>query len=697
VSGFDFDALRDPVAPDPGSRERALVEARARQLRARNRRTRIVLSATSLVAVVAIVAGVVAVTHQTGPTVTVENPSTTLPPATTPTTAGPSVDGRFIPPTTMENGLVTLPVTFPSGETTTLRYPPAMKIAQLGFGGGVGVGYPVTSGALRCCGKVVSIRYTTIQHLYGDAKPIKVYRGANGEAVPFFHGYQSVPPVTAQLDYLVFQFGPWLVQVYDVRHSGDFELRMTDAQRAMWARSLTGTTDSSGYLVLHAQAPLSVDNGLESGFGADPGNRVELDPHLYCDQPESDTAHRRPSNSNGTFGLSWCVNKELHVAASGSASFAVEAGALQVDPLGTPLTRTTTPTTTTTLPPHTAIPAESASFVSADQGWVLQRDAGCSHDPCRSRIAHTTDGGKTWQALSVVGRLPYSTQIRFADALHGFAFTTTANAGAASLLESKDGGKHLRRLVTPFSNISDLTISDGIVYVVGIPSGTPTNGAFPGFRIWSAPVDDLNWKMDPLVIPTGAGPVPEQQLVFAGSSGWLINSDRGVVSGARFSSTTGRWAEWTPPCKDVNGSASLSASTSTDLVAVCSPGFATDSKITYIEFSHDAGATFRRRAGSAHRGHRRRNGTAANDRRRRDVADRREQRRPDAARRHLWLRGDGRLRVHDADAGIHRDGQRELVHDVRRRRDLEASDAAVRASARTSNTTPTASNTMRLV
>ena len=94
MSGFDFDALRDPVAPDQ-ARANGHVEAPDCCAQPAHR---IVLSATSLVAVVAIVLGVIAITHKPGPTVTVENPSTTLPPTTSPTTAGRSIDGRFIRP-----------------------------------------------------------------------------------------------------------------------------------------------------------------------------------------------------------------------------------------------------------------------------------------------------------------------------------------------------------------------------------------------------------------------------------------------------------------------------------------------------------------------------------------------------------------------------------------------------------------------
>src|SRR5205823_9715917 len=54
---IDFDSLRDPDAPIPGDRQRAGVNQRARQLRARSRTNRLALSSVSVVAVVALVFG----------------------------------------------------------------------------------------------------------------------------------------------------------------------------------------------------------------------------------------------------------------------------------------------------------------------------------------------------------------------------------------------------------------------------------------------------------------------------------------------------------------------------------------------------------------------------------------------------------------------------------------------------------------
>ncbi len=97
---FDFDALRDHLAPDPGAREREAVRARAGQLRAQSRRNRLALSSVSVVAVAALVLGIVAAQRNNRPEITVEGgptssttaPTTTIPPnaAATTTTTPPA-------------------------------------------------------------------------------------------------------------------------------------------------------------------------------------------------------------------------------------------------------------------------------------------------------------------------------------------------------------------------------------------------------------------------------------------------------------------------------------------------------------------------------------------------------------------------------------------------------------------------------
>jgi hypothetical protein len=155
-----------------------------------------------------------------------------------------------------------------------------------------------------------------------------------------------------------------------------------------------------------------------------------------------------------------------------------------------------------------------------------------------------------------------------------------------NLFTTDDGGAHWQKLDTPFGPVTDLAISRGVAYLVSYDEKAND------FTLWSSPTDQLAWTEDALTLPIGAGPVPVQQLVFSGGSGWVTNGDRGISGGARLSAT-GRWESWKPPC--LGAYAEVAASSATDMVASCEEGVWTGPKITHALFvSHDAGVTFQR-------------------------------------------------------------------------------------------------------
>jgi hypothetical protein len=166
--------------------------------------------------------------------------------------------------------------------------------------------------------------------------------------------------------------------------------------------------------------------------------------------------------------------------------------------------------------------------------------------------------------------------------------------GGATLLGTDDGGVHWRVVRLPAAPNQALEIARGVVYFVAWAAG---DEPAQGFHVWSSPADHLSWVEDPLVLPVGAGPVPEQQLVFAGGDGWLLNSDRGVLGGARLSGA-GRWTVWTPPC---SGFETLAPSTRSDLVALCDEnGFGGPGPPRPVLYtSHDGGVTFHHRMAPA--------------------------------------------------------------------------------------------------
>jgi hypothetical protein len=131
----------------------------------------------------------------------------------------------------------------------------------------------------------------------------------------------------------------------------------------------------------------------------------------------------------------------------------------------------------------------------------------------------------------------------------------------------------------------DLETASGLVHA----AIADNNGAV---RIETSPVGQDSWTASPTTVPVGGGPVPSAQIVLQGHNGWLLENDRTVVGGARL--TQGRWVPWQPPCSASNGPATLAASTSTDLVAVCDEGLwgGSSPPVTHAYLSSDGGMTF---------------------------------------------------------------------------------------------------------
>jgi hypothetical protein len=232
----------------------------------------------------------------------------------------------YVPRTRIEGANAVLPVTLPDSETLTLRYPVRMQIAQLGFSGAMRVRWVVSRGVSACCGALVLVTYETVADVYGHAKPIAVYAGAHGESVPLIQAPQiscdcSAPYVNEED--LVFRFGGWLVR-------DPVAGSMTPQQRAIWARSLSGSVNSDGYLVLRARAPLSISDEFDGGFGVDGGpayvrltsHSTDLPAHLVCTHSVPGKSVRSRSHYYaGTVGVAWCVGNDLHVSVTGKSAF----------------------------------------------------------------------------------------------------------------------------------------------------------------------------------------------------------------------------------------------------------------------------------------------------------------------------------------------------------------------------------------
>ena len=174
------------------------------------------------------------------------------------------------------------------------------------------------AGPAACCSKQVASRTRHRRRLRRRHTGAACTAAPNGEAVPVLPASQALKTVVPEFDFLVFQFGPWLVQVYDLPASLQIRSAHDRGAARTLARSLTGTVDANGYLRSargRATLPRSrfqrrVRRQLRRHAGA----------HVicYCGQPGSDTnVHRRIADEGGS-GVAWCAG-DLHIVASGTS------------------------------------------------------------------------------------------------------------------------------------------------------------------------------------------------------------------------------------------------------------------------------------------------------------------------------------------------------------------------------------------
>ena len=227
---------------------------------------------------------------------------------------------------------------------------------------------------------------------------------------------------------------------------------------------------------------------------------------------------------------------------------------------------------------------DSVTFVSAKTGWVL----GGLCSTCPSSLLQTRDGGATWASVPAP---PTSLgtdsgtgvrEVRFANLNDGWVF-------GAEIWATHDGGAHWTQPTLPGwtpGRVDGLEAAAGVVHAVAL--GGPN-----GFLIASSPVGRDAWTASTTTLPYGAGPVPGAQMVLRGTSGWVIENDRTVVSGARLEN--GAWVPWEPPCRTVGGPATLAAGPGV-LAAVCEEGIWTGPSVSVHAYLSSDGTAFHRLA-----------------------------------------------------------------------------------------------------
>jgi photosystem II stability/assembly factor-like uncharacterized protein len=161
-------------------------------------------------------------------------------------------------------------------------------------------------------------------------------------------------------------------------------------------------------------------------------------------------------------------------------------------------------------PPPKGFEADSASFVSAQTGFVLGTRR-CSELPCKALLRKTVNGGKTWTsvpapAVSLVPPFngpPLSdiSTVRFENASDGWLF----NPG---LWATTDGGGQWHRVSLPGQVIA-VAASDGVVFA----AAEPANGGPGQAKLYQSQVGTTKWTRV-------AGVAPADALTVSGHSVW---------------------------------------------------------------------------------------------------------------------------------------------------------------------------------
>lgn len=240
-------------------------------------------------------------------------------------------DFHFVPAAHREGDRIVLPITFTDGTQAELVYPPKLDIAGLGggpYGSGRLKGESPTSGRGDVVGRDFWIFYGDVNDVLASLnggttpRPLAEYEGV-GQKVGFWDLMSE-----DNADYLAFQFGGWVVLVYDYAAGGDLPgAAMTDAERAAWAASFSGRETPDGFLLLEGSGPLRLARagdhaGPQFSFGSgEPRRSLTLYPGR-CSPHRDQTRLVDGKLVEWSRGFAdWCLSRTMRIHAGGTDRF----------------------------------------------------------------------------------------------------------------------------------------------------------------------------------------------------------------------------------------------------------------------------------------------------------------------------------------------------------------------------------------
>jgi hypothetical protein len=262
-----------------------------------------------------------------------------------------------------------------------------------------------------------------------------------------------------------------------------------------------------------------------------------------------------------------------------------------------PTTSTPPPSPTSTVPPQIAgFLAQSVSFVTADDGFVLG-DVACPSGPCPA-LRHTMDRGASWTSVSAppsaVAPGPYSPgpELHFADGLDGWVY-------GATLWATHDGAQQWYQ-VNLGGAVVAMASGAGEAYALVDPCASTTCSGVE--QLYRSPVGRDAWTV---VLGVSGRPFGLVSLVAEGRTVFMLISPPGTAEipeilespdGVHFVQLPVPCGPAAPP---YNGPvppqpAALAASDPSNLAVACTGGIAAGNVYKEAYLSHDGGHSYQR-------------------------------------------------------------------------------------------------------
>lgn len=232
-------------------------------------------------------------------------------------------------------------------------------------------------------------------------------------------------------------------------------------------------------------------------------------------------------------------------------------------------------------PPPKGFEVDSASFVSAQTGFVLGARR-CSKLPCKALLEKTVNGGKTWNSVPApaVSLVPTFTSspasavstVRFENTSDGWLF-------GPALWATTDGGAQWHR-VSMSGEVIALAAADGVAFA----ATEPVNGGLNQARLYQNQVGSTTWAHV-------SGVAPADALTVSGHSVWA-----GLAPTMSTSTDSGKtWTKLPFSCPaDRPDAGAVAAASPADVAVTCTnPGFPQPgSSLKNVYTSADGGHTF---------------------------------------------------------------------------------------------------------